>query len=114
MSIAVESIDVNGLLAFLECLKHNEISVNMLANYLAAIKANFNVLGLNAAILDDKRLKYYLRSIKLYRPVCLFTKNIVSVEILHKIVLCCDTLYMEAIFKVVFLVVVFGFLDYLI
>ena len=60
MSIAVENIDVNGLLAFLECLKHNEVSVNMLANYLADIKGKFSVLGLNASVLDDKRLKYYL------------------------------------------------------
>ena len=64
-SIAVESIDVSDLLAFLKCLKHNEISVNMLANYLAAIKAKFSVLGFNASVLDDKRLKYYLRSISL-------------------------------------------------
>ena len=109
MSIAVENIDVNGLLAFLECLKHNEVSVNMLANYLAAIKAKFNVLGLNASVLDDKRLKYYLRSIKLNRPVCLSTKNIISVETLLKIVHCCDTLYMGPIFKAVFLVAFFGF-----
>ena len=109
MSIAVENIDVNGLLAFLECLTYNQTSVNMLANYLAAIKANFNVLGLNAAILEDKRLKYYLKSIKLNRPVCLSTKNVISVEILQKIVRCCDTLYMGSIFKAVFLVAFFGF-----
>ena len=76
MSIAVESIDVNGLLAFLECLTYNQTSVNMLANYLAAIRANFNLLGLNAAIFDDKRLKYYIKSMKLNRPVCLSTKNV--------------------------------------
>ena len=70
MSYAVESIDVNGLLAFLEYLTHNEISVNKSANYLAAIKAKFTVLGLNGSILDDKKLKYYLRSLKLNRPVC--------------------------------------------
>ena len=109
MSIAVENIDVNGMLAFLECLTYNQTSVNMLANYLVAIKANFNVLGLNAAILEDKRLKYYLRSIKLNRPVCLSTKNVILVEILQKIVRCCDTLYMGSIFKAVFLVAFFGF-----
>ena len=109
MSIGVESIDANGLLAFLECLKHNEISMNMLANYLAAIKAKISVLGLNASVLDDKRLKYYLRSLKLNRPVCLSTKNIISIETLQKIVLCCDMLYMGVIFKAVFLVAYFVF-----
>ena len=109
MSIAVESVDVNGLLAFLECLKYNKTSVNMLANYLAAIRANFHVLGLNARILEDKRLKYYLKSIKLNRPVCVSTKNVISLENLHKIVHCCDTLYMGPIFKAVFLVAFFGF-----
>ena len=112
-SIAVENIDVNGLLTFLEYLKHNEISVNMFANYLAAIKAKFSVLGLNASVLDDKRLKYYLRSIKLNRPVCLSTKNIISVETLHNTVQCCDTLYMGPIFKAVFLVAFLVSLDYL-
>ena len=109
MSIAVESIDVNGLLAFLECLTYNQTSVNMLANYLAAIRANFNLLGLNSAILNDKRLKYYIKSMKLNRPVCLSTKNVISVEILQKIVHCCDTLYMGPIFKAIFLVAFFGF-----
>ena len=110
MSIAIENIDVNGLLAFLECLKHNDISVNMLSNHLAAIKTKFSVLGLNASVLEDKRLKYYLRSIQLNRPVCLSTKNIISVETLLKIVHCCDTLYMGPIFKTVFLVAFFVFL----
>ena len=109
MSIAVESIDVNGPLAFLECLSYNQTSVNMLATYLSAIKANFNVLGLNAAILENKRLKYYIRSIKLNRPVCLSTKNVISVEILQKIIRCCDTLYMGSICKAVFLVAFWGF-----
>ena len=108
MSIAVENIDLNGLLAFLKCLNYNQTSVNMLANYLAAIKANVNVLGLNAAILKDKRLKYYLRSIKLNRPVCLSKKKVISVETLQKIVRCYDTLYMGSIFKAVFLVAFFG------
>ena len=62
----------------------------MLANYLKVIEAKFSVLGLNASVLDNKRLKYYLRSIKLNRPVCLSTKNIISVETIHKIVGCCD------------------------
>ena len=84
MSIAVESIDVNGLLAFLECLTYNQTSVNMLANYLAAIRTNFNLLGLNSSILDDKRLNYYIKSMKLNRPVCLSTKNVISLEILQK------------------------------
>ena len=109
MSTAVESIDVNGLLAFLECLNYNKISVNMLANYMAAIRANFNVLGLNTTVLEDKRLKYYLKSIKLNRPICLSSKNVISVENLLKIVHCCDTLYMGPIFKAVFLVAFFGF-----
>ena len=109
MSIAVESVAVNGLLTFLECLKYNKTSVYMLANCLAAIRANFNVQGLNAAILDDKRLKYYLKSIKLNRPVCLSNKNVISAETLHKIVCCCDTFYMGPIFKAVFLVAFFGF-----
>ena len=108
MSIAIESVDANTLLAFLECLTYNKTSVNMLANYLAAIRANFNLLGLNSASLDDKRLKYYIKSIKVNRPVCLSTKNVISVEILQKIVACCDTLYMGPIFKAIFLVAFFG------
>ena len=102
MSIDVESIDVNGLLAFLECLTYNQTLVNMLANYLAAMKANFNLLGLNYAILEDKILKYYIKSIKLNTPFCLSTKNVISVETLQKIVRCCDTLYMGPIFKAIF------------
>ena len=112
MSIAVESVDANTLLAFLECLTYNKTSVNMLANYLAAIRANFNLLGLNSASLHDKRLKYYIKSIKVNRPVCLSTKNVISVEILQKIVACCDTLYMGPILKPYFWWLFLVFLDY--
>ena len=104
LSIAVESVDVNGLQAFSGCLNYNKISVYMLANYLAAIRANYNVLGLNTAVSEDKRLKYYLKSIKRNRPVCLSTKNVISVENLLKTVYCCDSLYMGPIFKAVFLI----------
>ena len=80
MGIDIASVDVNLLMAFLECLKHNEISVSMAAYYLAAIKARFTVHGLNAFILDDERLKYCLRFLSLNRPVSIAYQYETSTE----------------------------------
>ena len=50
----VAKLDVDGILAFMECLNTNQVSVNMIVNYLSAIRAQLMVLGLNPSPPDDK------------------------------------------------------------
>ena len=61
----VGKLDFDGILAFMECLHANQVSVNMIINYLTAIRATLVVLGLNPLPLDDEKIKYYVRALKL-------------------------------------------------
>ena len=103
------NLNVSHVLAFMECLNANQVSVNMISNYLAAIKAKLVVLGLNILPLDDKKVKYYVRALKLNRPINVTIHNIISLDILLKIVRQCDYIYMGKVFKAVFLVAFLGF-----
>ena len=103
------NLDVNGILAYLECLNFNKVSVNMIMNHLSAIKAKLVVLGLNPSPLDHKKIKYYLRALKLNRPISVTSHNIITVHTLLKIVYQCDYLYMGKVFKAVFLAAFLGF-----
>ena len=38
------------LLCFLECLNYNKVKPSLMANYLSAIKADFNIWGLDVAM----------------------------------------------------------------
>ena len=109
LNLNVKNLDVDGILAFMECLHVNQVSVNMISNYLSDIRAKFVVLGLNPSALDHKKVKYYIRALKLNRPMSVTTHNIITLDMLLKIVHQCDLLYMGAVFKAVFLVAFFGF-----
>ena len=89
----VNHLDVDGILAYLECLHFNKVSVNMISNHLAVIKAKFIVLGLNPSPLDHRKVKYYIRALKLNRPISVTSHNIITVQILLEIVYQCDYLY---------------------
>ena len=109
LNLNVKNLDVHGILAFMECLHVNQVSVNMISNYLSAIRAKLVVLGLNPSALDHKKVNYYIRALKLNRPMSVTTHNIITLDMLLKIVHQCDLLYMGAVFKAVFLVAFFGF-----
>ena len=56
LNVDVCNLNVNHILAFMECLNTNQVSVNMISNYLAAIKTKLVVLHLNASPLDDRKI----------------------------------------------------------
>ena len=57
VNLDVSNLDVDGILACLECLNFNKVSVNIIMNHLAAIKAKLVVLGLNPSLLDHQKMK---------------------------------------------------------
>ena len=60
VDLDVNHLDVDGILAYLECLHFNKVSVNMISNHLAAIKAKFIVLGLNPSPLEKSSITFGL------------------------------------------------------
>ena len=103
--------NVFNLLCFLECLHYNGVKHSQMANYLSAIKCKFLIFGLDVACFNDHRLKYYQRAVQLHAPLQVKLNKIINVDLLKRIVLHCDLTYMGQIFKAVYLLSFFSFLQ---
>ena len=68
--------------------------------------------GLPTVALDDKKLHYFIKSLKINRPLSITKCNIISTEDLYAMVACCDSLYMGEVYKAVFLTAFLVFLDF--
>ena len=112
MQVAMCDVQVGVLLAFLECLNVNNVSVSMVCNYLPSIRSKFTTYGLSTVPLDDKKLPYFITSLKINCPLSITKCNIISIEDLYVMVACCDSLYMGLVYKTLFLLAIFGFLGY--
>ena len=56
------TISVECILSFLEYLSSYRVSVHMLANYISAVKAMGIIYGIHVEALDDRRVKYFIKS----------------------------------------------------
>ena len=110
MKVELSKLNVNVVLAFLECLLHNQCSPAMMANYMSALKAKCVVHNLKYGLFDNLKVKYFRKSVKQNRPLHVVPHNIIDVDTLHKICKECDKIYMGAVFKAMFLVGFFGFM----
>ena len=110
MRVVIHSIDVKILLSFLECLVSNNCTYSMLCNYVSAIKASFVLYDLPHDLLDHPRLKLFLKSVRINRPLTLVPQNIIDLDMLEKISLACDELKFSKVFRAIFLTGFFGFL----
>ena len=110
IKVKVSQVDCQVILSFLELLAKQNTSVHMVANYIAAIKAKFMIFGLQFWVLDDPRIKYFLKSLKVNRPLCINRRNIMDIHTLKKLVLLCDNIHMGLVYKAIFLTAFFGFL----
>ena len=85
MCVLVHSVDVRILLSFLECFVINDCTYSMLCNYMSAIKASFVLYDLPHDLLDHPRLKLFLKSVRINRPLTLVPHNIIDLDMLEKI-----------------------------
>ena len=58
------------VLAFLQCLVCNKASPAVLANYVSGIKAKCILYDLSYNVCENAKIKYFLKSVKLNRPLC--------------------------------------------
>ena len=103
-------VNVDVILAFLECLNFNGISASQMNNHLAAVKSFSVKLSLPLWPLESSKVSMYLKAIQKTTPVKIKLNNIVDIEFLKKLSLKCDCTYMGQVFKVAYLVSFFGFL----
>ena len=87
MKLTVVDVHVGVLLAFLECLHVNNVSVSMICNYLSAISAKLIMYALSTTWLDDRKLQ-------INWPLCITKCNSITIEDLYAMDACCDSLYM--------------------
>ena len=65
------------------------IKIRMIENYLSAIKANFLMLELPFAVFSHPKIKYFVKSLKINRPLTLKVCNLIDPQTLRKLSKAC-------------------------
>ena len=108
--ISIQCISLSVVLAFLEFLAWNQVSVHMVANNVSAIKANLVLYGLDHTFMDHPRIKYFIKSMKMSRPLSVTDRPIMSIKTLHSFISACSFIPFGKVYAAVFLIAHFGFL----
>ena len=74
-NLKCKNVSVMNALLFLEYLARNSVSANMMSNYVSVIRARFVVLGLDFTIWEHPNIKYFLKAVKINRPLRIKKKN---------------------------------------
>ena len=56
---SINGISLGVVIASLECLARNQISVHMVGNNVSSIKTNLVLYGLDCTFMDHPRIKYF-------------------------------------------------------
>ena len=102
-------VNVNVLLAFLECLVVNNIKHSQLLNYLSAIKTLCVICEWKIPDLKHEKIHFYLKSIQKTSPFSVKMHSIIDTSLLSDIVSTCRLTFLGDVFKAVYLTAFFGF-----
>ena len=105
----VTSLSHIVVLSYLEFLVKNHVSVNMVCNHVSAIKAMAVLFNINHKALDHPRIRYFIKALKINRPLATPVRNIMTFKTLSKLVSHCYHLENAVVFKAIFLSAFFGF-----
>ena len=81
----------------------------MVGNYVSAIKAHFVLHDLSFQLFDHPKLKYFLKALRINRPMSVKSHNIISLDRLAQISTACEKVTSGVVYKAVFSVAFFGF-----
>ena len=87
--VLLPDVNVKIVMSFLEFMVQNYCSCGMLENYMSAIKANFVLYDLPFVVFDHPKIKYFIKSIKINRPLTLRPHNTIDLSILRCISRAC-------------------------
>ena len=88
--VPLSEISVSVALSYLEFLVENDVSVNIIKNHIAAIKAMCIVHNLEYGAWEHPKVSYFVKSLRLHRPMALPKRNIIDINTLKKMVLLCN------------------------
>ena len=107
--VRLQRVTLVTILAYFEFLVKNNVSVNMVANHVSAIKAKFIMFDLDYSILEHPKVRYFVRSLKINGPLVVVKRNM-SLQVLNNLVKECNFIFAGRVFKAIFLMAFFGFL----
>ena len=107
--VDLANVCVPAALSYLEFLVENNVSVNMVKNHISAIRAMSIVFDLQYGSWEHTRVKYFVKALKLHRPMVLPKRNIIDVSTLKRIVALCNWFLNPEVYKAVLLTVFLGF-----
>ena len=94
----LSKIDEKVVMAFLESLVVNHCSTCVVTNYVSAVKAYFVLCDLNYLIFDHPKIKYYLKSLGINRPLSVKSHNLIDMSWLISISTeCANLTYLQCI-----------------
>ena len=107
LNIAFQQVTSEVLMAFMEFLIGNGASHSAVVNHISAVKAMLGLYGLPLARFDSPKIKLFIKSVQMNRPI---TPSIIDIPMLHQIIKACDTMYMGQVFKALYLLAFYSFL----
>ena len=99
----IVNTNVKMVLSFLECLVGNSCSYCMVANHVSAIKANFVLYDLPLHVFDHPKVKYFLKALKINRPLNVKPHNVITIPWLIEISKACGAFTSGVVYRAVFL-----------
>ena len=110
LNITFQQVTSEVLMAFMEFLVGNGASYSAVLNHISAVKAMWGLHGLPLAMFDSPKIKLFIKSVQMNRPITVSIPSIIDIPLLHRIIATCDTMYMGQVFKALYLVAFYSFL----
>ena len=110
LNIDFQQLSSGVIMAFMEFLIGNGASYSAVLNHISAVKAMLGLYGLPLAMFDSPKIKLFMRSVQMNRPITVSIPSIIDIPMLHIIISTCDTIYMGQVFKALYLLAFYSFL----
>ena len=106
----IVNVNVKVVLSFLVCLVSNSCSCCMVANHVSALKAHFILYDLPFEVLDHPKVKYFVKSMRINRPLAITYHNVITIPILIQISQSCEALDCGGVYRTAILLGFFAFM----
>ena len=106
----ITNVNVKMVLSFIECLVSNACSYCMVANYVFSLKVNFVLCDLPFEVLEHPKVKYFVKTLKINRPLAITSHNVITIPILMQISQSCEVLDSGEKLRTAFLLFFFSFM----
>ena len=108
VQVDLSNVSVSTLLSYLEFLVENAVFADMINNHILVIRAMSIGYDLPYASWEHPKVKYFVKALKLHRPLVL-PKNVIDINTLRRMVALCQQFMDASVYKAVWLTAFFDF-----